>query len=158
MLHGEFLVAQEGRRPAAADRRPLPAAGAPVNPDGSVSVEALLMDRSKLAPAVLFDLRAADFEPRVLAVSSRWHDLDLDLHRTAARQVSWQREGELLRLGGIARPEFGIRKQTEAADLLFLPLFLLHRHDTLHGAVARRLVAQNADDHALLSRSALGAR
>jgi hypothetical protein len=65
----------------------VPAAGAPVNPDGSVSVEALLMDRSKLAPAVLFDLRASDLEPRVLAVSSRWYNLDLDLHWTAARQV-----------------------------------------------------------------------
>src|SRR5262245_56009052 len=89
----------------------------------------------------LFDLRASDLEPRVLAVTSRWHDLDLELHRTAPRQLPRQREGELLGLGEIARPEFGIGKQTEAADLLLLALFLLHRHDTLHGAVARRLVA-----------------
>src|SRR5262245_19148325 len=103
----------------------------------------------------LFELRASDLEARVLAVASRWHDLDLQLHRTTARQFPRQREGELLRLGGIARAEFGIGEQTEAADLLFLALFLLHRHDTLHGAVARRLVAQNADDHALLSGPAL---
>src|SRR5262245_41236775 len=89
----------------------------------------------------LFDLRASDLEARVLAVASRWHDLYLELYWTSARQLLRQREGELLRLGGIARPEFGVGEQTEAADLLFLALFLLHRHDTLHGAVARRLVA-----------------
>ena len=80
-----------------------------------------------------------------------------NLTRSATGQLLGQRKAEALRLGWVGCFEFGIREDTEAADLLLRPVpILLDLHDSLDSTIVRRPKGRHTDDHARgLARHAL---
>src|SRR6202023_3836915 len=85
-----------------------------------------------------------DLQERAASVALERNQIHIQFDGSATGQLLGQRKAEALRFGWVGCFEFGIRKDTEAADLLLVPI-LLGLHDSLDSTIAWRSKGHHPD-------------